>query len=116
MCKTDNALSAGEYHTLTDITDFNNFEAMLSYEVESTYEQCADSDDSELVKLGIEMMLLTKHAQLIADLEKEKMTLSMCAVAGSACIRESVTRVTDNLSEDMWPTLKQYILEGKPCC
>ena len=64
------------------------------------------------------MKLLTMHAQLIADLEKAKMTLSMCAVAVSASIRESVTRVklSDNLSEDMWPTLKQYILRGKPCC
>ena len=40
----DNALSAGDYHTLMDITDLNDFEAMLSNEVESTYEQCADSD------------------------------------------------------------------------
>ena len=40
----------------------------------------------------------------------------MCAVAVSASIRESVTQVKlpDNLSEDMWPTLKQYILELNP--
>ena len=61
----DNALSAGDYHTLMDITDLNDFEAMLSNEVESTYEQCADSADSELVKPGVEMKLLTKYAQLI---------------------------------------------------
>ena len=67
----DNALSAGDYHTLMNITDLNDFEAMFSNEVESTYEQCADSADCELVKPGVEMKLLTKHAQLIADLEKE---------------------------------------------
>ena len=40
----------------------------------------------------------------------------MCAVAMSACIREKVTRVklSDNIGEDMWPTLKQYILELNP--
>ena len=67
----DNALSAGDYHTLMEITDLTDFEALLSNEVESTYEQCADFADSELVQPGIEMKLLTKHAQLIADLQKE---------------------------------------------
>ena len=67
----DNALSAGDYHTLMDITELTDFDALLRNEVESTYEQCADSADSELVQPGIEMNLLTKHAQLIADLEKE---------------------------------------------
>ena len=40
----------------------------------------------------------------------------MCAVAVSASIREKVTRVklSDNLSEDMCPTPKQYILELNP--
>ena len=37
-----------------------------------------------LVQPGTEMKLLTKHAQLIAD----ESTLSMCAVAVSASIRE----------------------------
>ena len=54
-----------------DITELTNFEALLSNKVESTYKQCTDSADSELVQPGIEMKLLTKHAQLIADLEKE---------------------------------------------
>ena len=42
-----------------DITDLKDFEAMLSNEVESMYEQCTDSADSELVKPGIQMKLLT---------------------------------------------------------
>ena len=49
MQNIDNALSAGDYHTLMDITNLNDFEAMLSNEVESTYEQCIDSADSDLV-------------------------------------------------------------------
>ena len=114
----DNALSAGDYHTLMDITDLNDFEAMLSNEVESTYEQCADSADSELVKPGIEMKLLTMHAQLIADLEKESEDDPEHVCCSCECLyqRKSVTRVklSDNLSEDMWPTLKQYILEVNP--
>ena len=64
----DNALSAGDYHTLMDIIELTDFEALLSNEVETTYEQCADS---RVVKSGIDRKLLTKHAQLIADLDKE---------------------------------------------
>ena len=48
-------------HTLTEITNLTDFEVLLSNEVESMYEQCADSADSELVQPGIEMKLLTKH-------------------------------------------------------
>ena len=118
MQNIDNALSAGDYHTLMDITDLNDFEAMLSNEVESTYEQWADSADSELVKPGIEMKLLTKHAQLIADLEKENEDDPEHVCCSCECLyrRKSVTRVklSENLSKDMWPTLKQYILELNP--
>ena len=98
----DNALSAGDYHTLMDITDLNDFEAMHSNEVESTYEQCADSADSDLVKPGVEMKLLTKHAQLIADLEKESEDDPEHVCCSCECLyqRKSVTRVklSDNLS------------------
>ena len=37
----DNALSAGDYQTLREITALTDFEALLSNEVESMYEQCA---------------------------------------------------------------------------
>ena len=94
----DNALSAGDYHTLLDITDLNDFKAMLSSEVESTYEQCADSADSDLVQpgvAGVEMKLLTKHAQLIADLQKENEDDPEHVFCSCECLyqRKSVTRV-----------------------
>ena len=69
MHNIDNALSAGDYHTLMDITEFTDFEALFSNL--GSYEQCANSADSDLTKPGIEVKLLTMHAQLIADLEKE---------------------------------------------
>ena len=50
---TDNALSACDYHTLMDVTELSGFEALLSNEVKSTYEQCSDSADSELVQPGV---------------------------------------------------------------
>ena len=107
----DNALSAGDYHTLMDITEFTDFEALLCNEVESTYEQCANSADSDLTKPGIEVKLLTKHAQLIDDLEKESKDDPDHVCCSCECLyqRKNVTRVklSDNLSEDMWPTLKQ---------
>ena len=58
----DNALSAGDYHTLMNIIELTDFEALLSNEIKSTYKQCTDSADSKLVKPGIKMKLLTKHA------------------------------------------------------
>ena len=52
-------------------TNLSDFEALLSNEIETTYEQSTDAADLELVKPGIETQLLTKHAQLITELEKE---------------------------------------------
>ena len=49
----------------------NNFETLLSNKVETTYEQCTVTADSGVVQSGIEIQLLTKHARLITELEKE---------------------------------------------
>ena len=95
MCTNiDNVLSAGDYHTHMDI-DLNDCEAMLSNEVESPYEQCADSADSDLVQPSVEMKLLTKHAQLRADLEKENKDYPEHVCCSCECLyqRKSVTRV-----------------------
>ena len=93
-----------------DITELSDFEALLCDEVKSMYEQCTDSADSELVQPGVEMKLLTKHAQLIADLEKESEDDPEHVCCSCECLyqRKSVTRVklSDNLSKDMWRTLK----------
>ena len=39
----DKALSAGDFHTLMELTKLNNFEVLLSNEVETTYEQCTEA-------------------------------------------------------------------------
>ena len=77
----------------------------------------ADSADSELVQPGIEMKLLTKHAQLIADLEKESDDDPEHVCCSCECLyqrKSDTSQALDNLSEDIWPTLKQYILELNP--
>ena len=83
----DNALST-DYHTLMDITELTN--------------------ESELVKPGIEMKLLTKHAQLKADVENESEDDPEHV---SASIRENVTRV--ELSEILMRTCGLH-LTGVP--
>jgi hypothetical protein len=47
--------------------------AYYRIKLETTYysEQCANSADSGIVRPGIEIHLLIKHAQLITELEKE---------------------------------------------
>ena len=66
----DNALSAGDFHTLMEITKLSDFATLLSNEVETTYEQCTETADKGIVHPGVEIQLLTKHAQLITELEK----------------------------------------------
>ena len=67
----DNALCTGNFHTLMEITKLTDLETLLSNEVETTYVQCIESANSGIVQPGIEIQLLTKHAQLITELEKE---------------------------------------------
>ena len=65
------------------------------------------------------MKLLTKHAQLIADLEKESEDDPEHVCCSCECLyqRKSVTRVklSDNLSQDVAYT-KAAHTRAKPCC
>ena len=89
----DKALSDGDFQSLMEITKLNDFETVFSYDVESTYEQCTDTAESELVQPGIETKLLTKHAQLITELEKEidDYPEHMCCSCECLYQRKSVT-------------------------
>ena len=51
----------------------DGFEALLSNDVESSYQQCTDTVDvdSMLRQPHLESQLLITHAQLITQLEKE---------------------------------------------
>ena len=114
----DNALSAGDFHTLMEITKLSDFATLLSNEVETTYEQCTETADKGIVHPGVEIQLLTKHARLITELEKEINDFPEHACYSCECLyqRKSVTQVklSDNLSTDVWPRLKQYILDHNP--
>ena len=114
----DNALSAGDFHALMEVTKVTDFESLLSNEVETTYEQSTETADSGIVQPGIEIQLLIKHAQLITELEKESGDDPEHVCCSCECLyqRKNVTRVklSDNLSEDVWPRLKQYILDHNP--
>ena len=90
ILKIDEALCAGDFHSLMKITNMSDFEALLSNEIETTYEQSTEAADSELVKPGIETQLLTKHVQLSSYRRKLMIILSMCAVAVSVSIRENL--------------------------
>ena len=67
----DNALFADDFHTLMEITKLTDFEILLSNEVETPYERCTETADSGILQSDVEIQLLTKHAQLITELEKE---------------------------------------------
>ena len=118
MQSMDKALSTGDFHTLMEITKLNDFEALLSNEVETTYEQCTEAAKSQLLQPGVEIQLLTKHVQLITELEKEINDYLEHVCCSCECLhqRKSITQVklSDNLSRDVWPRLKQYILDHNP--
>ena len=43
-----------------EITKLNDFEALLSNEVETTYEQCTEAAKSQLLQPGVEIQLLNQ--------------------------------------------------------
>ena len=96
----DNALSAGNFHILMEI-ELNDFESLLSSEVESTYEQCTETADSGLVQPAIEIQLQIKLAQIIAELE-------------DSLSEEKSVKLPEDLSRDVWPKFNQYILDHNP--
>ena len=69
---TDEAVCAGDFHALMELTKVDDFEALFSNDVESSYEQCTGSadGDSMLRQPHLESHLLLTPAQLIAWLEK----------------------------------------------
>ena len=73
MFEIDKALCDGNYYKLMEITNVEKLEALLSNDVESSYEQCTDVEcaDSVLRQPNLESQLLITHAGLITELEKE---------------------------------------------
>ena len=71
-----------------------------------------------LVKPGVENQLLVTHAKLIAQLEKEIDDYPEHVCISCQCLyqRKSVTKVklSDNLSSNVWPRLKYYVLGQIP--
>ena len=101
MKNNDNALSAGDFHTLMEIIKLTDVSTVLSNEVETTDKQCT----------GVEIQLLTKHTLLITELEKEIHDYPEHAWCRCVSIRENLTSETDNLRR---PRLKHYILDHDP--
>ena len=50
----DNALCAGDFHTLMEVTKLTDFETLLSNEVETTYERCTENSNSGISQPDIE--------------------------------------------------------------
>ena len=116
----DQALCAGQYRRLMDIAQSNGFESLISNDVESSYEQCTDvaSGKSVLRQPNLEAQLLITHAELISQLENEVQDFPehACCSCERLHQRKFLTRVnlSDELSQDVWPQLKSYILEQNP--
>ena len=118
----DKALCTGEYHRLMEITQSNGFESLISNDGEASYEQCTDVAGGDLVlrQPNLEAQLLISHAELISQLEDEVQDFPEYACCRCQCERlhqrKSLTRInlSDDLSHDVWPHLKSYMLEQTP--
>ena len=116
----DEALCAGDFHALMELTKVDDFDTLFSNDVESSYEQCTGSADGDSMfrQPHLESQLLFTHAQLIARLEKEIDDFPELACCSCERLhqRKSVTRVklSDNLSSEVWPALKSYVLQQNP--
>ena len=122
MCifEIDKALCSGNYHRLMQAINVEEFDALLSNDVDSTYEQCTDMEcaNSVLRQPNLETELLISHAGLITELEKEIEDFPdhSCVSCERLHQRKSVTvvRLSNNLSSDVWPRLKSFILQQTP--
>ena len=116
----DKALCTGEYHRLMEIAQSNGFESLISNDVGASYEQCTDIAGGDLVlrQPNLEAQLLISNAELISQLEDEVQDFPEHAFCSCERLhqRKSLTRVnlSDELSHDVWPQLKSYVLEQTP--
>ena len=117
MCvfEIDKALCSGNYQRLMQTTNVDKLDALLSNDVSSSYEQSTDTKcaDSALRHPNLETQLLITHAGLIDELEKEINDFPeyICCSCERLHQRKSVTVVKLNLSNAMWPRLKNFILQ-----
>ena len=97
----DKALSAGDFHSLMEITKVHDFADLLSADLDSSYQQCTDDAGTMSVPQSLEAQLLIKHAQTISDLEKEidDDPVHACCSCERLHQRKSVTKV--NLSDNL---------------
>ena len=109
------ALSAGDFHSLMEVTKVHDFADLLTADLDSSYQQSADDVETVSVPQSLEPQLLIKHAQTISDLEKEidDDPVHPCCSCERLQQRKCVTRVSlsDNLGSKVWPALKAFILE-----
>ena len=104
------------------ITNVDKLDALLSNDVSSSYEQSTDTEyaDSALRQPNLETQRLITHAGLIAVLEKEidDFLEHPCCSCERLRLhqRKSVTvvKLNENLSNNVWPRLKSFILKQTP--
>ena len=116
----DMALLSGDFESLMEINKVDDFDALLSNNVESSYEQCTDTVpvDSTLGRPHLESKLLEDNALLIAQLQKEidDYPQHACCSCERLHQRKAVSRVelSQNLGGEVWLRLKSYIVEQNP--
>ena len=114
----DNALSAGDFHSLMEITKVHDFADLLTADLDSSYQQPADDVRTVSVPQSLETQLLITHAQTISDFEKQidDDPVLPCCSCERLQQRKCVTRVSlsDNLDSKVWPALKAFMLEQNP--
>ena len=117
VCKIDQALSAGDYSKLMEITGIKNIESLLSNDVDLKYEQIKHNN-SYLRQPDLEEKLVVTHAALITELEKEidDFPEDVCCCWERLNQRKSISvvRLSDNFNSDVWPDLKCHILKNNP--
>ena len=117
VCKIDQALSAGDYSKLMEITGIKNIESLLSNDVDLKYEQIKHNN-SYLRQPDLEEKLVVTHAALITELEKEidDFPEHVCCCCERLNQRKSISvvRLSDNFNSDVWPDLKCHILKNNP--
>ena len=66
VASIDKALSAGDFHSLMEVTNVHDFADLLTADLDSSYQQSADDVGTVSVPQSLEAQLLIKHAQTIS--------------------------------------------------
>ena len=118
----DTALGKGDFAKLTQFSNTQNYQKLLSNEVETSYEQGPSDSGTTVSKLrqpNLETQLMIDYAGTLVKVEKltEDFAEHACVSCERLCLRKNVSRIELSEAEfdsDVWLSLLAYLICTNP--